>query len=68
MPHSSKLSTPDLTAAAHGRNEPTTAARPELLATRREVAAEPMFLLLLAACAVYSGLGEGAGAIALGPC
>ncbi|MBD2716886.1 cation-translocating P-type ATPase [Hymenobacter sp. BT646] len=52
--------------AAHGRNVLTAAAHSGLLATLREVVTEPMFLLLLAACAVYSALGEGAEAMTLG--
>ncbi|TDN38807.1 cation-translocating P-type ATPase [Hymenobacter sp. UV11] len=51
---------------AHGRNVLAAATRSGLLATLREVVTEPMFLLLLAACAVYIGLGEGAEAITLG--
>ncbi len=52
--------------AAHGRNVLTTNKHTGLLATLREVVTEPMFLLLLAACAVYIALGEGAEAITLG--
>ncbi|MCC3160364.1 cation-translocating P-type ATPase [Hymenobacter sp. 15J16-1T3B] len=52
--------------AAHGRNVLTAASRSGLLATLREVATEPMFLLLLAACAVYIALGEIAEALTLG--
>ena len=52
--------------AAHGRNVLITDTHSGLLATMREVVTEPMFLLLLAACAVYIALGEGAEAITLG--
>ncbi len=52
--------------AAHGRNILTSNAPSGLLTTLREVVLEPMFLLLLAACAVYIALGEGAEAITLG--
>ena len=52
--------------ATHGPNALAADARAGLLTTLREVATEPMFLLLLVACAVYVALGEGAEAIALG--
>ncbi|OGX85416.1 haloacid dehalogenase [Hymenobacter lapidarius] len=52
--------------AAHGRNVLTTATHSGLLATLRDVVTEPMFLLLLAACAVYLVLGEVAEAVTLG--
>ncbi|SFP94648.1 cation-translocating P-type ATPase [Hymenobacter arizonensis] len=52
--------------AAHGRNVLTTNAHSGLLATLRGVVTEPMFGLLLAACAVYIALGEGAEALTLG--
>jgi Ca2+-transporting ATPase len=51
---------------AHGPNVLPAAKGSGLLATLREVVLEPMFLLLLVACAVYVGLGEGAEAITLG--
>jgi Ca2+-transporting ATPase len=52
--------------AAHGRNVLTSTAHSGVLATMREVVLEPMFLLLLAACAVYIALDEGAEALTLG--
>ncbi|MFC6222782.1 cation-translocating P-type ATPase [Hymenobacter artigasi] len=50
----------------HGPNVLPAAKGSGLLATLREVVLEPMFLLLLVACAVYVGLGEVAEAITLG--
>ena len=41
-------------------------ARSGLLTTLKDVATEPMFLLLVVACAAYMALGEGAEAITLG--
>lgn len=51
--------------AKHGRNILTINAPSQLLATMKEVVTEPMFLLLLAACAVYFSLGQPAEAITL---
>ena len=51
--------------AENGRNVLTTDARSGLFTTVREVVAEPMFLLLLAACAVYFALGRAAEAVTL---
>ena len=51
--------------AKHGRNVFTTKAGGGVLATMKEVVLEPMFLLLLAACAVYVGLGRTEEAITL---
>ena len=52
--------------AAHGANLLVTNSRSGLVVTLKEVVLEPMFLLLLAACAVYIALGEEAEAITLG--
>ena len=49
----------------HGRNSLTVKAPSQLLTTMKEVVAEPMFLLLLAASAVYIGLGRTEEAITL---
>ncbi len=43
---------------AHGRNTLGVARPSRLLGTLREVATEPMFLLLLVACAVYFAMGQ----------
>ena len=51
--------------AAHGPNVLTEANGSGLLATLRDVVLEPMFLLLLAACAVYFTLGRAEEAITL---
>ena len=51
--------------AAHGPNLLATGSGSGLLATLKEVVLEPMFLLLLAACAVYFGLGRAEEAITL---
>ena len=51
--------------AKHGRNLLAAEARTGLVATMKEVATEPMFLLLLAACAVYFALGRVEEAITL---
>ena len=51
--------------AAHGRNVLTANAPSQLLTTMKEVVLEPMFLLLLAACAVYIGLDRTEEAITL---
>lgn len=51
--------------AKHRRNVFITDAGGGVLATIKEVVLEPMFLLLLAACAVYSGLGRTQEAITL---
>ena len=51
--------------AKHGRNVFTTNAGGGVLATMKEVVLEPMFLLLLAACAVYVSLGRTGEAITL---
>ena len=51
--------------AAHGRNVLPDANNSGLLATLHDVALEPMFLLLLAACAVYFALGRAEEAITL---
>ena len=51
--------------AAHGPNLLATSSNSGLLATLKEVVLEPMFLLLLAACAVYFGLGRAEEAITL---
>ncbi|MBC7448521.1 MAG: cation-translocating P-type ATPase [Hymenobacteraceae bacterium] len=66
------LLNPGLTDAAvvrsrveNGRNILTTDARSGLFATIKEVVAEPMFLLLLAACAVYFSLGRAEEAVTL---
>ncbi|SDY47876.1 cation-translocating P-type ATPase [Hymenobacter psychrophilus] len=73
MPFPDAPALPGLTTAAvaaartaHGRNVLAAPAHSGLAATLREVVTEPMFLLLLAACAVYIGLGEAAEAITLG--
>ena len=52
--------------AEHGPNVLAADARSGLLTTLKDVATEPMFLLLLVACAVYVALDEGAEAITLG--
>ena len=64
---------PGLTTAAaaqsrvdHGSNALNTRQRSGLLVTAKEVFKEPMFLLLLAACAVYVGLGRTEEAVTLG--
>ncbi|MDO7852449.1 cation-translocating P-type ATPase [Hymenobacter sp. CA1UV-4] len=44
--------------AAHGRNVFAVAGRAGWLGTMREVVTEPMFLLLLAACALYFCMGQ----------
>ena len=49
----------------HGRNVLGTESQSGLLITMKEVVAEPMFLLLLAACAVYIALGRVEEAITL---
>lgn len=51
--------------AKHGANTLPAKARSGLLATLKDVATEPMFLLLLASCTVYVGLGQFAEAITL---
>jgi Ca2+-transporting ATPase len=51
--------------AAHGRNMLPDANNSGLLATLRDVVLEPMFVLLLAACAVYFALGRAEEAITL---
>ena len=51
--------------ALHGRNVLMTNAPSQLLTTMKEVVLEPMFLLLLVACAVYVGLGRTEEAITL---
>lgn len=51
--------------AKHGQNRLSIKARSGLLATLKEVVTEPMFLLLLASCAIYIGLGQLAEAITL---
>ncbi len=51
--------------AEHGRNVLTTDASTGLFATMKEVATEPMFLLLLVACTVYFSLGRTEEAITL---
>ena len=51
--------------AAHGRNMLPEANGSGLLATLRDVVLEPMFVLLLAACAVYFALGRTEEAITL---
>ena len=51
--------------AAHDRNVLPAASGSGLLATLRDVVLEPMFLLLLVACAVYFALGRAEEAIAL---
>ena len=51
--------------AAHGPNVLPDANGSGLLATLRDVVLEPMFLLLLAACAVYFSLGRAEEAITL---
>ena len=52
--------------AAHGPNVLPDNAPTGLLATLKDVATEPMFLLLLVACGVYVALGEVAEALTLG--
>ena len=52
--------------AKHGRNVVGTRGRSNLSSTLMEVVKEPMFLLLLAACAVYIGLGQTEEAVTLG--
>ena len=52
--------------AEHGRNVIGADQRSSLLTTLREVVTEPMFLLLLLACAVYLGLGQRQEAVTLG--
>ncbi|RYU78566.1 cation-translocating P-type ATPase [Hymenobacter persicinus] len=52
--------------ASYGRNVVAAPAGAGLAGTLREVVTEPMFLLLVTACAVYIALGEGAEAITLG--
>ena len=52
--------------AAHGSNVLVADARSGLLTTLREVVLEPMFLLLLTACAVYVALGRAEEAVTLG--
>ena len=49
----------------HGRNLLAAEAQTGLVTTMKEVATEPMFLLLLAACAVYFALGRVEEAITL---
>ncbi len=51
--------------AENGRNLLTCDGRSGLFVTLKEVVAEPMFLLLLAACAVYFGLGRVEEAVTL---
>ena len=51
--------------AAQGSNVLATSSNSGLLATLKEVVLEPMFLLLLAACAVYFGLGRAEEAVTL---
>jgi P-type Ca2+ transporter type 2C len=51
--------------AKHGRNSLTVNAPSHLLTTMKEVVTEPMFLLLLAACAIYFSLGRIEEAITL---
>lgn len=51
--------------ATHGRNVLVADTRPGLLVTMKEVVVEPMFLLLVAACAIYFGLGRIEEAITL---
>jgi Ca2+-transporting ATPase len=51
--------------AEHGQNILTTEARSGVWATLKDVVSEPMFLLLLAACAVYIALKQPAEAITL---
>ena len=51
--------------AEHGRNILLTEARSGVWITLKEVVSEPMFLLLLAACAVYIGLKQPEEAITL---
>jgi Ca2+-transporting ATPase len=62
------LSTAEVAAAraAHGPNVLPDNASTGLLATLKDVATEPMFLLLLVACGVYVALGEVAEALTLG--
>ncbi len=52
--------------AAHGANTVPVGAAPGLWAMGKEVVREPMFLLLLAACAVYLALGQRLEAVLLG--
>ena len=52
--------------AKHGRNVVGTRSRSGLSSTLVEVVKEPMFLLLLAACAVYTLLGQTEEAVTLG--
>ena len=52
--------------ADHGSNALNTRQRSGLLVTAKDVFLEPMFLLLLAACAVYVGLGRAEEAVTLG--
>jgi Ca2+-transporting ATPase len=52
--------------AAHGQNVFSGVRPSSLLATLRGVVTEPMFLLLLVACAVYLGLGQRQEAVTLG--
>ncbi len=51
--------------SAHGRNALTINSETGWLTTVKEVALEPMFLLLLAACAVYIALGQAEEAVTL---
>ncbi|MDB5242956.1 MAG: haloacid dehalogenase, partial [Spirosoma sp.] len=57
--------TVSISRAKHGRNVWTTESRSGILVTMKEVATEPMFLLLLVACGVYIGLGRTEEAITL---
>ncbi|GAB3642642.1 cation-translocating P-type ATPase [Spirosoma arcticum] len=52
--------------ASHGRNVLRAKAPSQLLTTTKEAILEPMFLLLLVACAVYVGLGRTEEAMTLG--
>ena len=52
--------------AEHGGNVVNTDRPPGLLHTMKDVFREPMFLLLLAACAIYVGLGRTEEAVTLG--
>ncbi|WP_229374725.1 P-type ATPase [Fibrella rubiginis] len=52
--------------ATHGPNVLTATAGSGVWGTLKEVVTEPMFLLLLVACALYIGLGQTAEAITLG--
>ena len=56
----------DRSRAEHGSNALSNRSRSGLLVTAREVVVEPMFLLLLVACAVYIGLGRTEEAVTLG--